>query len=72
MAYPDIRVKVYHYFEGLRNFCSKRAVNKSVAFAGANLHLLTYVHNLRMQTGGKFAVAGLKIAGASENFVLNY
>jgi hypothetical protein len=22
-------------------------------------------------TGGKFAVAGLKIAGASENFVLN-
>jgi hypothetical protein len=23
-------------------------------------------------TGGKFAVAGLKIAGASENFVLKY
>jgi hypothetical protein len=23
-------------------------------------------------TGGKFAVAGLQIAGASENFVLNY
>jgi hypothetical protein len=25
-----------------------------------------------LKTGGKFAVAGLKIAGASENFVLNY
>jgi hypothetical protein len=25
-----------------------------------------------MATGGKFAVAGQQIAGASENFVLNY
>ena len=29
-------------------------------------------HLLYMQTGGKFAVAGQQIAGASENFVLNY
>jgi hypothetical protein len=29
-------------------------------------------HVPRPPTGGKFAVAGLKIAGASENFVLNY
>jgi hypothetical protein len=27
---------------------------------------------LIMTTGGKFAVAGQQIAGASENFVLNY
>ena len=27
---------------------------------------------LYCQTGGKFAVAGQQIAGASENFVLNY
>jgi hypothetical protein len=26
----------------------------------------------RIGTGGKFAVAGQQIAGASENFVLNY
>jgi hypothetical protein len=37
--------------------------------------LIPLLQAMRMtshSTGGKFAVADLKIAGASENFVLNY
>jgi hypothetical protein len=38
---------------------------------GEKLKLLHFSKNC-WTTGGKFAVAGQQIAGASENFVLNY
>jgi hypothetical protein len=38
----------------------------------ADFQRLSSYHIPSSATGGKFAVAGLQIAGASENFVLNY
>jgi hypothetical protein len=44
----------------------------SPSSAGWHFQRICAGQNCPLSTGGKFAVAGQQIAGASENFVLNY